>query len=57
MDDRPVFARDRACAEAWSIGGKEAEKEERKKWDNAEHKKIMDSVNGIICFKRCFELN
>jgi len=46
LDDRPVFPRDRACAEAWERGGREAEKEERQKWDNAEHKKIMDSVNG-----------
>lgn len=48
LDDRPVFPRDRACAEAWGIGGVEAEKEERIKWNNAEHKRIMDSVNGLL---------
>ena len=30
------------------MGGKDAEKEERQKWDNAEHKKIMDSVNSLL---------
>lgn len=29
-----------------AVGGKDAEREERLKWDNAEKKKIMDSVNG-----------
>ncbi|CAF0802417.1 unnamed protein product [Brachionus calyciflorus] len=48
LDDRPVFPRDRACAEAWATGGKDAEREERKRWDNAEHKRIMDSVNDLL---------
>ena len=57
MDDRPVFPRDRACAEAWASGGRDAEREERQRWDNAEHKRIMDSVNGkrsIIIFQMLY---
>lgn len=48
LDDRPIFPRDRACAEAWASGGKDAEKDERLKWDTAERKKILDSVNSLI---------
>ncbi len=48
LDDRPVFPRDRACAEAWEKGGRDAEREERQKWDNAEHKRIMDSVKSLL---------
>ncbi len=32
------------------MGGREAEKEERQRWDNAENKRIMDSVNSNIFF-------
>ncbi len=35
-----------------ATGGKDAEKDERLKWDTAERKRIMDSVNGIVVFKR-----
>ena len=31
-----------------AVGGKDAEKDERLKWDNAERKKILDSVNCKI---------
>jgi len=43
-----VFPRDRACAEAWAVGGKDAEKEERQRWDTAERKKMMDNVNALL---------
>lgn len=43
-----MFPRDRACAEAWAIGGRDAERDERQKWDNTEHKRIMDSVNSLL---------
>ncbi|XP_065167288.1 dynein axonemal assembly factor 1 homolog [Atheta coriaria] len=48
LDDRPVFPKDRACAEAWERGGVEEEKAERLRWSQREQQRIMDSVNGLI---------
>ena len=36
LDDRPVFALERICAEAWAKGGLEAEKAARKEYKDAE---------------------
>ncbi|XP_022790114.1 dynein assembly factor 1, axonemal-like [Stylophora pistillata] len=47
LDDRPVFPRERACAEAWEKGGVEAEREERERWITREQQKIMDSFNAM----------
>ncbi|XP_065072103.1 dynein axonemal assembly factor 1-like isoform X2 [Rhopilema esculentum] len=47
LDDRPVFPRERACAEAWALGGREAERAERDRWINKERQKIMDSVHAL----------
>lgn len=44
---RPVFPRDRACAEAWHRGGHEAEKAERQHWVNKERQKIQVTYNFI----------
>lgn len=41
MDDRPIFPRDRACAEAWLVGGIDAEREERSSWENSERKRTI----------------
>ncbi|XP_030376809.1 dynein assembly factor 1, axonemal homolog [Scaptodrosophila lebanonensis] len=48
LDSRPVFPRDRACAEAWKVGGYEGERKENHRWNRAERKKIRDSVNSTI---------
>ncbi|XP_043563336.1 dynein axonemal assembly factor 1 isoform X7 [Chiloscyllium plagiosum] len=52
LDDRPVFPKDRACAEAWARGGWKAEKEERMQWETSERKKIQDSLNALSAIKR-----
>lgn len=41
-----MFPKDRACAEAWAVGGPAAEKAERELWISKERKQIQDSVNG-----------
>ncbi|XP_067207718.1 dynein axonemal assembly factor 1 homolog isoform X1 [Linepithema humile] len=48
LDDRPVFPRDRACAEAWMRGGVDEEMAERNRWIQAEQKRINDSVTALI---------
>lgn len=52
LDDRPVFPKDRACAEAWARGGREEERLEREKWAAAERKKIDDSLENLRKIKK-----
>jgi hypothetical protein len=47
LDDRPVFPKERACAEAWRCGGREAEHRERQRWVEKEQQRIMNSVKGL----------
>ncbi|XP_073823884.1 defective transmitter release isoform X2 [Musca autumnalis] len=48
LDQRPVFPKDRACAEAWKRGGYEEERKENERWNRAERRKMRDSVNATI---------
>ncbi|XP_006888939.1 PREDICTED: dynein assembly factor 1, axonemal [Elephantulus edwardii] len=52
LDDRPVFPKDRACAEAWARGGSAAEKEERLQWETREQRKIRDSIEALAMIRR-----
>ncbi|KAH8238908.1 hypothetical protein KR038_006195 [Drosophila bunnanda] len=45
LDSRPVFPRDRACAEAWKREGYEGERKENNRWNRAERRKTRESVN------------
>ncbi|XP_072760354.1 uncharacterized protein [Anoplolepis gracilipes] len=55
LDDRPVFPRDRACAEAWMRGGVDEEVAERNRWIQAEQKKINDSVMALINKRKLYK--
>ncbi|XP_073963575.1 defective transmitter release [Choristoneura fumiferana] len=48
LDNRPVFPRDRACAEAWQRGGVDEEIAERKRWIARDQEKTMESVRYLI---------
>ncbi|XP_063984865.1 dynein axonemal assembly factor 1 [Diachasmimorpha longicaudata] len=48
LDDRPVFPKDRACAEAWERGGPKEEMAERDRWFAEEQRKISASVIALM---------
>ncbi|XP_052001061.1 dynein axonemal assembly factor 1 [Xyrauchen texanus] len=51
LDDRPVFPKDRACAEAWATGGLEGEQKERELWQSRERRKIQESLDAMTAIK------
>ncbi|KAK3533753.1 hypothetical protein QTP70_025827 [Hemibagrus guttatus] len=51
LDDRPVFPKERACAEAWAVGGLEGERKEREVWQTRERKKLEDSLDSLRLIK------
>ncbi|XP_054267339.1 dynein axonemal assembly factor 1 [Macrosteles quadrilineatus] len=51
LDDRPVFPRDRACAEAWATGGYEASEKVRLEWIENDRLKIQRSVEALLHLK------
>ncbi|VVC27063.1 Leucine-rich repeat,Leucine-rich repeat domain, L domain-like [Cinara cedri] len=52
LDERPIFKKDRMCAEAWSTGGTEAEQAMRTKLNEEDQKNILDSVNTLMGLRR-----
>lgn len=48
LDDRPIFTKDRAAANAWVAGGDSAEVECRRKWLKDEQESLRLSVLGKL---------
>ncbi|XP_067105530.1 dynein axonemal assembly factor 1 [Osmerus mordax] len=51
LDDRPVFPKDRACAEAWAAGGLEAERRERESWETRDRRRIQDGLDAMATIR------
>lgn len=51
LDSRPVFPKDRACAEAWKRGGFAEEQKEQRRWVKKDRKKTRDSVNALLALR------
>ncbi|XP_049832193.1 dynein axonemal assembly factor 1-like [Schistocerca gregaria] len=47
LDDRPIFEKDRLCAEAWHKQGPEAERRVREKYEAEEYEKLRQSTLGL----------
>ncbi|XP_027007751.1 dynein axonemal assembly factor 1 isoform X1 [Tachysurus fulvidraco] len=51
LDERPVFPKERACAEAWAVAGLEGEHKERDLWQMRERRKIEESLEYMRLIK------
>ncbi|RVE64605.1 hypothetical protein OJAV_G00127420 [Oryzias javanicus] len=47
LDVRPVFPKERACAEAWAAGGLEEERREREQWETKDRKNIQSNLEEM----------
>ncbi|EGD76427.1 hypothetical protein PTSG_07544 [Salpingoeca rosetta] len=47
LDDRPVRDKERACTEAWAVGGRQAEREERERWNEEERARQFRAVKYL----------
>uniref|UniRef100_A0A3Q3XFD2 Uncharacterized protein n=1 Tax=Mola mola TaxID=94237 RepID=A0A3Q3XFD2_MOLML len=56
LDDRPVFPKDRACAEAWAVGGLEGERKEREQWQEVETEDLTSMFSSQQVFKPKIEV-
>ncbi|XP_077422197.1 dynein axonemal assembly factor 1 isoform X2 [Vanacampus margaritifer] len=52
LDDRPVFPKDKACAEAWALGGIEEERKEREKWNTRERRQIQEGLDALAMVRK-----
>lgn len=52
LDDRPVFPKERACAEAWAVGGCEGEQKERQEWVTRERRSLESSLAGMAVIRK-----
>uniref|UniRef100_A0A240PLE9 Dynein axonemal assembly factor 1 homolog n=1 Tax=Anopheles atroparvus TaxID=41427 RepID=A0A240PLE9_ANOAO len=48
LDSRPVFDKDRACAEAWKRGGYQEEQKEHLRWKKEEQRKMRRNINATL---------
>uniref|UniRef100_A0A3Q2XYW0 Dynein axonemal assembly factor 1 n=1 Tax=Hippocampus comes TaxID=109280 RepID=A0A3Q2XYW0_HIPCM len=51
LDDRPVFPKDKACAEAWARGGIEEERKEAEQWNTRERRKIQEGLDALAMIR------
>ncbi|XP_028822212.1 dynein assembly factor 1, axonemal-like [Denticeps clupeoides] len=51
LDERPVFPKERACAEAWQVGGVEAESKVRELWQTQDQRKIQESLDAVVSIR------
>ncbi|XP_051933871.1 dynein axonemal assembly factor 1-like [Hippocampus zosterae] len=52
LDDRPVFPKDKACAEAWALGGIEEERKEAQQWNTRERRKIQEGLDALAMIRK-----